>query len=72
MILFDGKTYESSEQDRLLKELEEKIPVILATKKLDPEVVIDAVDKLRIDTVSGRFDDLLTEFPKDVAESYKE
>ena len=53
MILFDGKTYESSEQERLLKELEEKIPVILATKTLDPEVVIDAVDKLRIDTVAG-------------------
>ena len=71
MILFDGKTYESSEQERLLKELEEKIPVILATKTLDPEVVIDAVDKLRIDTVAGRFDDLLSEFPKDMAEDYK-
>lgn len=71
MILFDGKTYESSEQERLLTELEARIPVILATKKLDPEVVIDAVDHLRKDTVAGRFDDLLTEFPKDIADSYK-
>ena len=30
MILFDGKTYESSEQDRLLTELEERIPKILS------------------------------------------
>ena len=71
MILFDGKTYESSEQDRLLSELEKRIPEILSTKSLDPEVVIDAVDKLRIDTVAGRFDDLLTAFPKDMAEDYK-
>ena len=34
MILFDGKTYESSEQDRLLTELENKIPEILAKKQL--------------------------------------
>jgi len=72
MILFDGKTYESSEQERLLTELKERIPVILATKTLSPEVVIEAVDKLRIDTLAGRFDDLLTAFPKDIADSYKE
>lgn len=71
MILFDGKTYESSEQDRLLNELESRIPDILSTKTLDPEVVIDAVDKLRIDTIAGKFDDLLAEFPKDMAEDYK-
>ena len=72
MILFDGKTYESSEQDRLLNELEKKIPEILAKDQLSPEVVIDAVDKLRIDTMAGKFDHLLTEFPKDIADSYKE
>ena len=72
MILFDGKTYESSEQDRLLNELENKIPEILAKEQLSPEVVIDAVDKLRIDTMAGKFDHLLTEFPKDIADSYKE
>lgn len=72
MILFDGKTYESSEQDRLLNELGKKIPEILAKEQLSPEVVIDAVDKLRIDTMAGKFDHLLTEFPKDIADSYKE
>ena len=49
MILFDGKTYESSEQDRLLTELGEKIPKILSQKQLSPEVVIDAVEQLRVD-----------------------
>ena len=49
MILFDGKTYESSEQDRLLTELEQKIPLILSGKQLSPEVVIEAVDCLRTD-----------------------
>lgn len=71
MILFDGKTYESSEQDRLLTELGERIPKILSQKQLSPEVVIDAVEQLRIDLLKGRFDDLLTSFPEDTVETYK-
>ena len=71
MILFDGKTYESSEQDRLLTELEKKIPVILAKKQLSPEVVIEAVECLRNDLLKGRFDELLTSFPADVVDTYK-
>ena len=71
MILFDGKTYESSEQDRLLNELEERIPKILSQKQLSPEVVIDAVEQLRVDLLKGRFDELLTAFPEDTVETYK-
>ena len=71
MILFDGKTYESSEQDRLLNELEKKIPEILSRKQLSPEVVIDAVEKLRTDLIAGKFDDLLTSFPEDTVDTYK-
>ena len=71
MILFDGKTYESSEQGRLLEELEVKIPEILATKTLDPEVVIDAVVHLRQDLLDGKFDELLAELPQDVVSTYK-
>ena len=71
MILFDGKTYESSEQDRLLNELEERIPKILSQKQLSPEVVIDAVEQLRVDLLKGRFDDLLTAFPEDTVDTYK-
>ena len=69
MILFDGKTYESSEQDRLLTELENKIPEILAKKQLSPEVVIEAVECLRNDLLKGRFDELLASFPADVVDT---
>ena len=71
MILFDGQLYESSEQGRLLAELKEKIPHTLQTKSLDPEIVVEAVDQLRKETLEGKFDDLLTSFPKDIVESYK-
>ncbi|MBO4495781.1 MAG: acyl-CoA reductase [Clostridiales bacterium] len=71
MILFDGKVYESSEQTRLLSELKEKIPTILQEKTLPSDVVIDAVDRLRQDTIDGKFDDLLTALPKETVESYK-
>ncbi|HAU51177.1 MAG TPA: acyl-CoA reductase [Clostridiales bacterium] len=71
MILFDGQLFESSEQGRLLAELKEKIPQTLQTKSLDPEIVVDAVDQLRKETLEGKFDDLLTSFPKDIVESYK-
>ena len=71
MILYDGKTYESSEQDRLLSELEQKIPELLAREPLSPEVVIEAVECLREDLLEGKFDDLLSSFPKDTVDSYK-
>ena len=71
MILFEGKTYDSSEQSRLLEELKEKIPVILSGKALSPDVVIDAVECLRNDLIDGKFDDLLTSMPKEMVDTYK-
>lgn len=71
MILFDGKIYESIEQNRLLDELKERIPGILQREPLSPEIIIDAVDKLRVDTLAGRFDQLLTSFPADTVATYK-
>ena len=71
MILFDGKIYESIEQNRLLEELKEKIPSILQREPLSPEIIIDAVDQLREDTLAGKFDGLLTELPQDMVETYK-
>ena len=71
MILFDGKTYDSSEQNRLLDELRNKIPEILQREPLSPEIIIDAVDKLREDTLAGKFDPLLTDLPQDMVETYK-
>ena len=70
MILFDGKTYESSEQNRLLDDLKERIPSILDREPLQPGVIIDAVDKLRTDVLAGRFDDLLSSLPKDMVDTY--
>ena len=71
MILYDGKTYESSEQNRLLAELKERIPAILSAKALSPEVVIDAVVKLRDDLLDGKFDSLLESLPQDMVDTYK-
>ena len=70
MILFDGKIYESSEQDRLLSELENKIPEILTQKQLSPEVIVEAVECLREDLLKGKFDELLESFPSDVVATY--
>ena len=69
MILYDGKTYESSEQDRLLTDLENRIPEILGKKQLSPEVVIEAVECLKNDLLAGKFDELLEAFPADVVDT---
>lgn len=71
MILFDGKLYESSKQNELLEELKNKIPEILSRGILDSNLVIEAIDKLRIDAINGKFDHLLTDFPRDAVEQYK-
>ena len=71
MILFDGQLCESSEQERLLNELERKIPEILMREPLSPDVVIEAVTCLRADLLSGVFDELLTSLPEDTVDTYK-
>ena len=71
MILFAGKTYESSEQNRLLEELKEQIPSILQREPLQPGLIIDAVDSLRTDLLAGKFDHLLEDLPEDIVATYK-
>ena len=71
MILYAGKTYDSTEQNRLLDELKGRIIETLAKEPLDPGTVIDAIDKLRQDTLAGKFDDLLVNLPQDAVASYK-
>ena len=71
MILYAGKTYDSTEQNRLLDELKGRITETLAKEPLDPGTVIDAIDKLRQDTLAGKFDDLLVNLPQDAIASYK-
>ncbi len=72
MILFDGKLYDSSEQNRLLDELHLVVPKTLSKSRLNYEIVVDAIDKLRLDTIAGKFDDLLADLPSDVVGTYKE
>ena len=71
MILYAGKIYDSSEQNRLLDELKTKIPQALAMDPLEPETVINAIERLRQDTLAGKFDDLLVNLPKDAVSAYK-
>lgn len=60
MILYGGKIYESSEQDRLLDELAERIPGILAQKSLCADTVIRAAESLARDISAGVFDEELS------------
>lgn len=71
MILYDGKLYDSSEQNRLLEDLRDKIPSILQKDPLSPEIIIDAVDRLREDLLNGKFDGLLESLPREMVASYK-
>lgn len=72
MILFDGVLYESSKQNELLGKLKDIIPGILCREPLPVNAVIDAIAKLREDTLEGKFDHLLTGLPEDTVASYKE
>ncbi|MGN0649887.1 MAG: acyl-CoA reductase [Oscillospiraceae bacterium] len=60
MILYGGKIYESSEQDRLLNALEQRIPIILAQESLCPDTVIRAAESLARDIDNGVFDEELS------------
>lgn len=71
MILYTGKIYDSSEQNRLLDELKAVIPKTLAMDPPGAETVINAIDKLRQDTLAGKFDELLVNLPKDAVATYK-
>lgn len=59
MILANGSVYPSSEQDRILGELEEKINLTRLTETLAPQTVIDAIDKLGKRIAAGEFDALI-------------
>ncbi len=61
MILAHGKTFPSSEQDRLLEELENKINLTLLNRKLDIEKVITAIDTLSKRVANGDYNELVDE-----------
>ena len=59
MILFGGKIYPTSEQQRLLDLLEERINATLAGGRLLPETVINAIDRLGGMFAAGELDGLM-------------
>ncbi len=72
MILAGGRQYETSMQDKLLAELEERLNATLAGPGLDPETVITAIDALGRRVEAGEFDRQLAALQIDGAEQYKE
>ncbi len=71
MILYGGKIYESSEQNRLLSEAERYINVTLAEKSLPAEKTIAAIDVLGREIASGKYDELLNALHDGGSERYK-
>ena len=65
MILANGIVYQSSEQERILEELEDKINHTRLTENLTPQTVIDAVDKLGKCIAEGEFDILIKDILTD-------
>ncbi|MBQ8614081.1 MAG: hypothetical protein IJ416_07700, partial [Ruminiclostridium sp.] len=70
MILFDGKIYPSSEQDRLLSQLEDEINNTLLNCRPDRERVISASDRLAKRIAAGEFDELINNFDFENKEEY--
>lgn len=70
MILFNGKIYPSSEQNRLLSQLEYEINNTLLNCRLDRERVISASDRLAKRIATGEFDELINGFDFENKEEY--
>lgn len=70
MILANGKIYDSSKQDILLKELEAEINQTLAGNNLHREKVITAIHALGQKIADDEFQDLIREFLPENAEDY--
>ena len=70
MILFKGKTYPSSEQDKILEKLEENINLTLAGSTLDRERVISAVDRLSKRIEAGEFSEFINGFDIENKDEY--
>ncbi len=71
MILAKGIQYESSMQDRILDGLEERLNVTLAGPPLEPETVLNAIDRLGQLVAQGAFDRQIDALQIDGAEHYK-
>ena len=70
MILANGTVYETTEQNRLLDTLEEQINTTRATRSLQAETVIRAVEQLRRQVLDGAFTEQITALLTDSPEQY--
>ena len=70
MILYQGKLYESSEQDNLLDRLEEDINLVRLHQKLTTQEVIDALAQMGDKIASGVFDTIIQELAIEGIERY--
>lgn len=71
MIIANGKTYPSTEQDNILNKAEAHINKTLAERSLSAETVISAIDKLGREIESGAFDERIRALPIDDPMRYK-
>ena len=71
MILYKGKLFDSTEQERILSEMEPYINNTLVKKSLSVETVIAAIDALGKEIASGKQDALLATLLSDNAMQYK-
>lgn len=70
MILYQGKTYETSEQDRLLARLEADINQVRSSISISTEEVIDALSLMGEKIAAGDFDDIIKELAIEGIERY--
>lgn len=71
MILYRGRLFDSTEQDRILAEMEPHINRTLSEKTLPAEKVITAIDKLGKEIAAGNYDTLLSSLQPDDPQRYK-
>ena len=70
MILANGKQYDASKQSEILEHLEEKLEATLASPRLDPKIVIDAIDALGKKVAQGYFDERIASLQIDGIDEY--
>lgn len=70
MILAGGEIFPSSEQNKILGTLEEKINRTLSAEKLDRETVVAAADKLGKMISDGDFDSIIKQFSEEDFSEY--
>lgn len=70
MILANGKIYDSSEQNRIIERLEEEINITRMEKRLDSDLVINALDSLGKLFANGEFSDIAAVYLKDTPQDY--